>query len=161
MAQEYVLGFAFTHDLQSVLLVRKSGKGSQSWQKNHLNGVGDRIDEGEFPERAMFRSGRTEAEIFPVDDWKKYGTFHGKAPDGSSYTIHLFMTRNASFKIDPHAEEPVSLHSLDSINNGSQPVVDDVPWLLNLAVQTLNNRSVYGHYEITATRKDAVGTVSA
>lgn len=64
----YVLGFAFSHTMRSVVLIEKL---KPDWQAGKLNGVGGKIEPGENAYDAMAR------EFFEETGWAiSYGDWH-------------------------------------------------------------------------------------
>lgn len=58
--RRYVVGFIFSLDRQSVLLIRKN---RPQWQLGKLNGIGGEIEKGETPHAAMTRECAEECGI--------------------------------------------------------------------------------------------------
>ncbi|MCK9195461.1 MAG: NUDIX domain-containing protein [Syntrophales bacterium] len=64
----YVVGFAFDHGKEHVLLIRKN---RPQWQMGRYNGVGGHIRQGEKPVEAMVREFAEEAGyVTQVSQWK-------------------------------------------------------------------------------------------
>lgn len=81
----YVVGFAFTEDRRSVLLIRKN---RPAWQAGKLNGVGGKVEPGEAPVAAMSREFVEETGlVVPPEAWREVVAYQG--PD---YTLHVFAT---------------------------------------------------------------------
>jgi 8-oxo-dGTP diphosphatase len=63
----YVLGFAFSHSMRSVVLILKK---KPAWQAGKLNGVGGKVEASESPRSAMAREFQEETGVVTKpDDW--------------------------------------------------------------------------------------------
>lgn len=83
---EYVVGFLFDESSEYVLMVQKN---RPEWQKDLLNGLGGRIEPGEYPADAMSRECIEEAGVNP--EWSKYATVtYGE------HVLHFFASRDAA-----------------------------------------------------------------
>lgn len=88
----YVVGFAFTEDGKSVLLMEKN---RPSWQAGLLNGIGGHIEEGEdteTPYTAMHRETMEEAGI--TLDWYHRGVMRGTNNDDGEFECHIFYAHD-------------------------------------------------------------------
>lgn len=83
--KEYVLGFAFSGDLNSVVLIHKN---KPAWQKGKLNGIGGRVERFELPKYAMVREFSEEAGVM-MPNWDHFGQL--SVTDGSA-NVELFAT---------------------------------------------------------------------
>jgi 8-oxo-dGTP pyrophosphatase MutT (NUDIX family) len=63
-----VCGFYFSRDKGRIVLIRKN---RPDWQAGHLNGVGGKVEEGEFAIDAMRREFLEETGV-DVEDWDPY-----------------------------------------------------------------------------------------
>ena len=81
----YVLGFAFTEEATSVLLVRKN---RPDWQKGKLNGIGGKIKIRETPIAAINREAFEGAGI--KVSWQHKGVIKGTNNAGSEFECHVF-----------------------------------------------------------------------
>lgn len=80
---DYVLGFAFYG--HKVVLIQKT---KPAWQKDKLNGLGGKIEAGEYPATAMSREFEEECGIFvPEPRWTQYATMRS-----GNHVIHVFKT---------------------------------------------------------------------
>lgn len=81
----YVLGFAFSSDLNSLVLIHKN---KPDWQKGKLNGIGGSVEAHEPAKAAMQREFAEEAGVMmPV--WDHFGQLF--VTDGSA-EVELFAT---------------------------------------------------------------------
>ena len=108
----YVVGFAFTEDKQSVLLVSKL---RPDWQIGFLNGIGGKIEDRETPLRAMNRECYEETGL--ILNWSGCGIMHGQNNDGSDFTCLIFKCFNDKvIKYKQIEDEQLSLYLSDTIN---------------------------------------------
>ena len=80
IADGFVVGFAFSENANSVLLVRKQ---RPEWQKGLLNGIGGKIEEGETSLDAMHRECKEETGLSL--NWLRKGLMQGKHSAGEGY----------------------------------------------------------------------------
>ncbi|GAF81529.1 unnamed protein product [marine sediment metagenome] len=86
---KFVVGFAFTEDGNSVLLIKKN---RPEWQAGCLNGVGGKIEGGETPDQAMIRECLEETGLYL--DWSCRGLMKGKNNDGAIFQCHIFYAHD-------------------------------------------------------------------
>lgn len=69
-AKQYVVGFLFSPDKSTVVLIKKDTehKPEQAWQHGLLNGVGGELEKGEMPLDAMRREFQQETGMH-VAEW--------------------------------------------------------------------------------------------
>jgi 8-oxo-dGTP diphosphatase len=72
--QEYVLGFLFHDDNKHVVLIRKN---KPDWQKGLLNGIGGKVELGEYASDAMRRECEEECGV-DIIDWEFFCKLCGK-----------------------------------------------------------------------------------
>jgi 8-oxo-dGTP diphosphatase len=81
MKKQYVVGFMFSANKGHVVLIRKN---RPDWQKGKLNGVGGKIELGEFPIKAMIREFQEETGVDTnILDWRLFATMEG--PESKIY----------------------------------------------------------------------------
>lgn len=73
MYKEYVLGFAFSADAKTIVLIEKQ---KPDWQKGKLNGVGGKLEEfDKSPLNAMIREFEEETGLkTKSDNWSCFGS---------------------------------------------------------------------------------------
>jgi len=126
----YVLGFAFTNDMQNVLLIRKR---KPEWQAGKLNGIGGKVEEGESPREAMVREFKEEAGVdTDPKRWVYNGILHGS---------NFFITVYSYFSDDVYeayseTDEEVYVYSLPLYKDF--PVLSNLEWMIQFA---LNKRT--------------------
>jgi 8-oxo-dGTP diphosphatase len=86
---DYVCGFYFSRDLDQVLLIRKA---KPDWMEGRYNGIGGKIEPGEFPKDAMAREFEEEADFkMPATEWREFVYLRGE-PRHGSYGVHFFYS---------------------------------------------------------------------
>ena len=76
MVERMVVGFAFTVDRKSVILIRKE---RPPWQKGKLNGVGGHIEQSEHPNKAMEREFEEETGVhIAAKRWERVVMMEGQ-----------------------------------------------------------------------------------
>lgn len=141
----YVNGFLFNKDASMVVLIQKK---TPEWQKDKLNGVGGKIEDGEAPLIAMQREFKEEAGKEGLD-WRHFTTlFH------SGHIIHFFMAIDNDDEkgVSSKTEEPVHWYFVEDvlrgagIGNDKLSAIGNLKWLIPLAMDP---------DEVTATVEDA------
>lgn len=124
----YVVGFGFTGDMQSVLLVKKN---RPVWQDGLRNGLGGKIEPGETPREAMSREFREECGVsVPLARWRHFATLHG-----TDFEVHLFATiTDEVFHATTTTDESVGL--VDVARISTMAVVPNLRWLVPMALDT-------------------------
>jgi 8-oxo-dGTP diphosphatase len=82
--KKMVVGFAF-YDMDLVYLIRKN---RPEWQKDKLNGIGGKVENGETSREAMKREFKEEAGVL-VDDWTHVTTMKGENWYLDVFTVYL------------------------------------------------------------------------
>lgn len=132
----YVVGFAFWRD--RVLLIHK--RKGPSYVLSKLNGVGGKIETGEFPVEAMVREFREETGIDTVIwNWRPVAEMQGE-----DYTLHIFCT-NLSDLIDyskienpEDTGENLEWFPIDESTsmNYNRVIVPNLKWIIPLCLDT-------------------------
>jgi 8-oxo-dGTP diphosphatase len=74
-ASNYVVGFLFTPDKKSVVLIEKD---HPAWQAGRWNGLGGHVEPGETVEQAISREVLEEAGVLvPPEDWTPFLVLEG------------------------------------------------------------------------------------
>ena len=134
---EYVVGFMFDTEGESVALIEKN---RPSWQKGKLNGIGGHIEPGESPIDAMVREFREEtghdSSSFP---WGKFATL-----SGDQYVVHFFTSIGPVRSLQTTTDERVSVYNKNCVTIDN--AVPNLTYLLPLAALFLMSRQ--GHLKI-------------
>lgn len=124
----YVLGFAFSHSMRSVVLIEKQ---KPAWQAGKLNGIGGKVERGELPLDAMTR------EFCEETGW---GTRNGEW-----HLFEIMRFRNGAIvycyacKLLPSAEirtveqERVDAYPIDDADGSLRselPIINNLNWLI-------------------------------
>lgn len=120
----YVLGFAFSFDNLSVVLITKT---HPEWQAGKINGVGGRIEESDAsPEDAMVREFEEETGVL-LDTWEQFATMH-TAP---GHTVHCFVGElDVGDQVSSPTEELVMMYPTNKL---PPTVLGNIPWLVAMA----------------------------
>jgi 8-oxo-dGTP pyrophosphatase MutT (NUDIX family) len=134
--KKYVQGFMF--NFQSVALIRKA---RPAWQAGLWNGIGGKVEPGEYSNHAMYREFLEEAGVnTPIDAWKLYCRLHGNDADGP-FIVDCYKYRVVQTPaIRTMTDEPVSWHHLDTL-----PRIQTIPnlrWLIPYALYADNAKFV-------------------
>jgi 8-oxo-dGTP pyrophosphatase MutT (NUDIX family) len=129
---QYVLGFAFSEDLEYLLLIEKK---RPKWQAGKLNGIGGKIDDNEEPLDAMVREFKEETTIsIPPFRWKEYGHIAGP-----NYHVALFTAPCPDLELEYHRISPPTDEFILCLKTdltcalASSHTVANVPGLVQLA----------------------------
>jgi 8-oxo-dGTP diphosphatase len=127
---EYVLGFLFDLKKSQVILIRKL---KPNWQKNLLNGVGGKIEEGETPINAMVREFKDETGIDTVEsNWKHYATM-----SSASFNVAVFKAfLDTPLPQKLTDEEPIIVSTNPDFKQtiSYHRYVSNIPWLVEMAL---------------------------
>lgn len=124
----YVLGFAFSEDDRSVLLILKN---RPAFQAGKWNGVGGKIEASETAHQAMVREFREETGLdWSPASWEEVGKFGEKGV----FSVSVFAARGAIEKAQSLTDEPVAVHALADVETLSQ-APDLAPLLSHLSAQ--------------------------
>lgn len=136
-----VVGFMFDEKLENVVLIRKL---RPEWMKGLLNGVGGKIEEGESPIDAMAREYQEETGVETFSfDWLHYLTM-----TGGDFEIYYFMGLSRISTEKTMEDEEIIITPIDSIQLRDKTTIDNLPWILSLGLNVINNgpTSAYVYY---------------
>lgn len=131
MIERMVVGFAFTEDRESVILIRKN---RPEWQKGKLNGVGGHIHQGEHPNKAMEREFEEETGVFIHKmNWERMVMMEG---NGWHVTFfRTWLTRRDVHMIKSLTDEEVVQVSVKTEEEGANAkILTNLSWLLPLCL---------------------------
>ena len=126
--KKYVLGFMFSvvYNVPWVVLIQKA---RPDWQKGRLNGVGGKIEAGEYPVDAVVREFGEETGVASHrDEWTDRVHLHG--PDWMVYVFSAFQPQRVDLK-NGSPDEPVSwylAHNLPDV------VMNNVRWMVPMCL---------------------------
>jgi len=119
---KYVAGFLFNPDLSKVALIKKN---KPDWQKDKLNAIGGKVEDGESSFTAMTREFWEEADI-KITDWEFFCKMSGE-----DWEVDFFRSCG-DYKIRSVESEEVNWYDIKEINN--LPVIQNLKWLVPLAM---------------------------
>lgn len=122
----YVAGFMFSPDRQRVALIRKK---KPAWQAGLLNGIGGKIEPGESPAQAMAREFHEETGVQVVESFRRFAFL-----SGPGWSVDFFYTVGDVDALRTMEEEEVTVLRLDEIRVLHDDMVENVPWLIGLAI---------------------------
>ena len=142
MKTEYVCGFLFDENFESVVLINKN---KPEWQKGKLNGVGGKIEPNETPADAMSREFREEASLdLDPETWNEFAEIIGEG-----WIVHFFhnnasLTKSIPFLkklgIEIHAsilksmtDEKIEVLDVEDIQDDER-VIPNLRWLIPMAL---------------------------
>lgn len=132
MKTEYVLGFALSSLRQRVVLIRKT---KPEWQVGKLNGVGGKI-ENESKYTAMHREFREETGYATKGElWSYFCRL-----EGDDFEVHCFATIIDVGECRTVEAEEVEIIQVKDLENYRQSMVENLPWLINLAIDHLDDK---------------------
>lgn len=138
--QEYVVGFAFTQDLQQVLLIEKN---KPEWQKGKKNGIGGKVENGEKSYEAMVREFEEEVGLkTKSEDWKC--VLYLSAPDEAVYVYCSAFDRNFLDRYKKMEEEQPSMSHVGSIHlyDHLNWYVPNLKWIVPFCIRSFEDKSM-------------------
>ena len=128
-ASQHVLGFLFNEKLTKVVLIRKK---RPEWQRNLLNGVGGKIEEGETSLNAMIRECREETGLV-VPEWVYYCSLW---PPGSH--VAVFASTSDICRARTMTDEEIVILNIDDM----MLIVPNLTWLIPMAKDAIMNNNI-------------------
>ena len=126
MVERMVVGFAFTVDRTSVILIRKN---RPEWQKGKLNGVGGHIEQGEHPNKAMEREFEEETGVHvKADRWKRVVMMEGQ-------DWHVTFFKTVLTNLDRHHIQTMTDEAVVEVQcDMPGGMIPNLTWLLPLCL---------------------------
>lgn len=144
--KKFVVGFAFTEDMDEVVLVRKN---RPEWQAGKLNGVGGKVEEGESFSSAIGREFEEETGV-PRENqhWALIATIGDE-----KYKMYIFAGKGDwALDATTTTDENIARYNVENFireNIGPSPTaIFNIPWLLLMARQMLMGRDKAPYYSI-------------
>jgi 8-oxo-dGTP diphosphatase len=141
----------FSDDLENVVLVMKN---RPSWQAGKYNGVGGKIEPGEWHYDAMIREFREETgfETNP-GDWHEYACLTGTVdgPD-DQFTVGFYWCKKSMKemveKISTKTDENIYIVDVKYVHQDPSKFIENLPWLIPLAFDNMvDGRPKFVHAE--------------
>lgn len=121
----YVTGFMYSPDGKQVVLIKKN---QPCWQKGKFNGVGGKIEQGEFPQQAMSREFAEETGVQTLfSDWQCFFIL----TNPNKYRVYIFYLYSEKFiNVKTVEQEEVSILSVDLLPKN---MISNLSWLIPLS----------------------------
>lgn len=132
----YVAGFVFDYNLERVVLIRKE---RPEWQQGKYNGVGGKIEPGEYPAQAMAREFEEETGVnIPPCNWTPFGKITGTRDDKE---VNLFtaVLRDVDM-CKTVTDEQVSVYYVKHLPSNR---IDNIAWTMLAAIDKLRGGKFY------------------
>lgn len=127
--KNYVLGFAFSEDKESVLLIEKL---KPEWQAGLLNGIGGKVEGSEHPLAAMIREFKEECGISTdVHHWKQFLEMNGRF--GTVYCYFAFMDISGANTMEDEEVVEAQVERISYLET-----ISNLPWLIGMALDPDN-----------------------
>ncbi len=126
MVERMVVGFAFTADRGSVILIRKE---RPEWQKGKLNGVGGHIEQGEHPNKAMTREFEEETGVHvKAERWTRVVMMEG-------HDWHVTFYKCGLTNLDRHHIQTMTDEKVVEVQcDIPKGMIQNLTWLLPLCL---------------------------
>lgn len=141
--KKYVVVFLFDKQFENVWLIEKQ---KPEWQKGCLNGIGGKIEEGEFPLQAAYRELEEESGVSSLNvAITQTGSMSGINNDGSSFEVYVFSGKT-HHELVSKEEEKVSLYPLSGVKDLKH--IENVPALIELCLYHELGESHFGGFTL-------------
>lgn len=138
----YVMGFMFSVDMRTVVLIKKA---RPTWQAGLWNGVGGHVEEEEDADEAMEREFEKETgvSVERQPSWRHVSTIGNE-----NYRVEIFASASdAISEVSTITDEQVACWSVVGLLESTEATVYNVPWLMLMARETLQGRDHSAHYK--------------
>lgn len=130
---KYALGFVFSDNLDSVLLIKKT---KPEYLAGKLTGIGGKLNAGELPFRAMIRECKEETNL-DIDNWVHFASMFSVT---FNYEMFCFAAKtNDVFNFKKMEEEELFLVKMSEV--GLLTKTSNCDWMLPMAINRLLGRS--------------------
>lgn len=137
-----VLGFMFTPDAKSLVLIQKE---RPEWQKGLLNGIGGKVEKFDKSyKHALCREFKEEAGVETVsEDWKAFCHLEGK-----DYELRVFKNfSDKALEVFTNTDEHVIVINLPKALEADSNVIWNLRWLIPMALDINVNELIRIRYE--------------
>lgn len=150
LRKKYVLGFIFDKTKRDVLLMKKS---KPEWQKNHLNGVGGKVEDNEVPIEAMSRETKEKTGLeIPTENWLYMGKMECPDPQRvePAWVVYVYTTvyHGATFDIIENKDEPLHWIVKHQIHHMNDWALSNIKWLVPMAIDMLEGNHSIEKFEV-------------
>jgi 8-oxo-dGTP diphosphatase len=133
-----VVGFMIDESKENVVLIRKL---RPEWMKGLLNGVGGKIEKDESPIDAMVREYKEETGVDTIPwNWYPFLTM-----TGGDFEIFYYMASGDISTVQTMEDEEIVIIPIDSIQLRDKTTIDNLPWILSLGLNVINNGPKSAH----------------
>lgn len=122
--ERYVVGFLFSEDNESVLLIRKN---KPDWQKGKLNGVGGKIEENETEDDAMVREFKEETNLV-VEDWSEIAIL-----SMDDLSVYFYSSQGNLAEARAMTNESLEIVRVDELSH--KDTIYNLKWLIPLCLE--------------------------
>lgn len=134
----YVVGFLFDDSAHRVVMIRKK---RPEWQAGKLNGVGGKIEKGEWADTAMIREFREEAGV-QVPNWHQFIRLQYREAD-----LFFYAAKSSSLFEQARTMEDEEIEHVGvdfALGNMRTQFADpNLEWLIPMARYAVRDRIVY------------------
>lgn len=126
----YVVGYMFRGDLKNVVLILKN---RPEYLAGQLNGVGGKIEDGEFPKEAMVREFEEEAGVKTTQEqWTQFADI--VLPDGGVICCFRASDDAAYFSAHTTTDEEIVKVAARDLFSGKFAPTRNTQWLVPMAL---------------------------
>lgn len=128
---KYVLGFLFSRDFQTVVLIRKN---KPEWQAGLLNGIGGKIEDSDADAHAaMVREFKEETGVDTIEmKWRHYARMVG-----GNFCVECFAASGSIYSCETKEEEEIEF--IEARDVSLHQTVENLTWLIALAQDHLSD----------------------
>jgi len=131
----YVVGFCFSEDLSTVVLIHKQ---RPAWQNGLLNGVGGKIEAGESPIAAMVREFKEETGVDTnQNDWECVSTI-----ESDDWWMFVFFCKSDEYVQAARTTEEEEIVKIPVNRIQHFPTITNLRWLIPMMLDENVRRNV-------------------
>lgn len=133
----YVLGFLFSNDFKTVVLIKKE---KPTWQKGFLNGIGGKVEKSDNTfEDAMSREFKEETGMYIEPERWHY--FAEMLDNAGGFYVSCYVAIGDVTQVKTIEIEEVGVYLVDQLNNLN--VIQNLKWLIPMSLDTNITSSIY------------------
>ena len=132
----YCLGFVFSLERDQVLLLKKA---RPDWQAGLFNGVGGKVEKGEYSQDAMVREFEEETGVSTdLDDWEFYVSMQNDDWKVDCYFAFMPIEQMVeACRNSKDSDEPCKMFPIRSLQD-CEVVLSNLKWLVPMALDEIN-----------------------